>query len=417
MESRDTQEFGMLAVTLGYLTREQLRSLIDEQRRLQERGVRKRVGEICLEKRLLTKDQVLLVLRAQGKRVLTCTHCRKSYNVRMTQGEPHAPCKHCGGPLTEPARPETRVVGSATLPAVDRKPATTRRAADSKLRNLLPGYEVLELLGRGGMGQVYKARDLILDRVVAVKLLASDLARDEEYVKRFIREARTAQKLHHANIVQAYDCGVAENRIFFLMEFVDGQTLDELLERCKIPEKRALEVVRQAAEGLDYAWREHRLVHRDIKPQNLLVTRDWEVKICDLGLSKEIGADLTLTMTGQINCTPAYSSPEQGRGMRDLDCRADVYSLGCTLYHMLAGEIPFQGEGPGDLILKHATEPRPNPQARNPTVSRQAAQLTLRMMAVDPKERPTPTEVAQALRKYLAGRSTAISKRPNAASP
>lgn len=406
METRDTQEFGMLAVTLGYLSREQLRELIDEQRRLLERGERKRIGELCLERKLLTKEQVLLVLRAQGKRVLVCSRCRKGYNIRTTHEAP-AVCKHCGDALVEPGRLETKVVGAATLAGDAVKPATGKRVFDGKLRNLLPGYEITNLVGRGGMGQVYRARDLILNRVVAVKLLASDLAKDEEYIKRFFREARTAQKLHHANIVQAYDCGIAGPHKFFLMEFVDGETLDAMLdEKTRLGEKRALDIVRQAAEGLDYAWREHKIIHRDIKPGNLLVTRDWTVKICDLGLSKQVGKDLTLTLTGQINCTPAYASPEQGRGMRELDCKADTYSLGCTLYHMLTGDLPFVGEGPGDLILKHSTEPRPNPQAKNPGVSRQAAQLTMRMMAIDPDERPMPGELARALKKYLDGRRT-----------
>lgn len=397
----------MLAVTLGFLTREQVRDLIDEQYRLMQSGTTKRLGEICLEKHLLTKEQLLLVLRAQGKRILACPKCKKSYNVRSWSDTETYACKHCNGTLTEPTRVDTRVHGSVILhPKGDTKSRTkkkTVKVGDSKLRNLLPGYEITGMLGRGGMGIVYKAKDLILKRTVAVKILASDLAKDKEYVERFIREARMAQKLEHPNLIRAYDCGVAERVLFFLMEFVDGETVEELLARKgHLSETRALSYVWQTAEGLDYAWK-NRIIHRDIKPGNLMVTKQGVIKICDLGLSKSMESDHTLTLTGQINCTPAYASPEQGRGMREIDARSDVYSLGCTLYQMLTGEFPFVGEGPGDLILKHSTEARPDPRAVNPQVSKQAAVLTMRMMAVPADERPFPGEVARALRKHLDG--------------
>lgn len=254
------------------------------------------------------------------------------------------------------------------------------------------------------MGAVYKAHDLILKREVAVKILAADLAKDEEYVRRFIREARVAQKLRHPHIVEAYDCGIAGRSIFFLMEYVEGETVEDLLKRKgRISETRALHYTRQTAEALDYAW-SRKILHRDIKPQNLLLTRQGKVKICDLGLSKQCGSDYTVTITGQINCTPAYASPEQGRGLRDFDCRSDIYSLGCTLYQMLTGEIPFTGEGPGDLILKHSTAPRPDPRQRVRSISRSTADLTLRMIAVDPEERPMPEEVARLARDRVGKR-------------
>lgn len=410
MEHHDSTEFGMLAVGMGFLTREQVRGLVDEQRRVREDGREKRIGELCLERRLLSKDQVLLILRAQGKRVLSCPRCRKSYNVHgATDGQSY-PCKHCGRPLSRPrGKADLRVVDSIRVQADELEtrplPKQKRAEIDPELRNLLPGYEIVEILGQGGMGTVYKARDLILVRDVAVKVLAPDLTQDREYVERFIREARTAQKLKHPNIIAAYDCGVAGRSIFFLMEFVDGETLESLLDRKKrLSEVRALLYAQQTAQALDFAW-DHQVLHRDIKPQNLLIRRDGVVKICDLGLSKQYGADLTLTMTGQINCTPAYASPEQGRGLRELDCRSDVYSLGCTLYQMLTGEFPFTGEGPGDLILKHSTEPRPEPRERVRSVSRATSDLTVRMMAVDPEERPMPDEVAKSIGKLIGDRN------------
>jgi len=411
MESHESTEFGMLAIGMGFLTRTQVRVLVDEQRRMRERGRGKRIGELCLEHRLLTREQVLLVLRAQGKRILSCSHCQKSYNVHAaTDGESYL-CKHCGRPLSQPTgRFHVRVVDSIE-PEEDQVktrplPRESAGEVDLELRNLLPGYEIVSLSGQGGMGAVYRARDLILNRDVAVKILAPDLTQDREYVERFIREARVAQKLRHPNIVEAYDCGVAGKSIFFLMEYVEGETLEAILEKGKrLSEMRALHYARQTAEALDYAW-SRKVLHRDIKPQNLLIRHDGVVKICDLGLSKQYGADLTLTMTGQINCTPAYASPEQGRGLRDLDCRSDVYSLGCTLYQMLTGEFPFVGEGPGDLILKHSTEPRPDAHERIRAVSRPTADLVRSMMAIDPEERPMPGEAAKAMWRLIGNRTT-----------
>lgn len=405
MDRQDANEFGMLAVTLGFLTREQLRALLDEQRRLRLAGVERRFGELCLEQGLLTTDQVLTVLRAQGKHILTCGQCQKGYNIHGYRSGLKYWCRHCGGPLAEPKGKIVPRVEDSIGPVPKRKESRPPRSSvDPSLRMLLPGYEIVDLLGRGGMGAVYKARDLILKRDVAVKILASDLAKDEEYVRRFIREARLAQRLRHPNIVEAYDCGIAGHSIFFLMEFVDGETVEDLLKRKgRISEARALHYARQAAEALDYAWG-RKILHRDIKPQNLLLTRQGKVKLCDLGLSKQYGSDYTVTITGQINCTPAYASPEQGRGLRDLDCRSDVYSLGCTLYQMLTGEIPFTGEGPGDLILKHSTAPRPDPRERIRSISRDVADLAMSMMAVDPEERPMPEEVVRLARNRVGKR-------------
>jgi serine/threonine-protein kinase len=272
------------------------------------------------------------------------------------------------------------------------------------LVHLLPGYKIIEQVGRGGMGSVYRAVDTIMGRWVAIKILAPFLATNEDYVKRFFTEAKNLQKLRHPNIVEAYDAGLAGEHKFFIMEFVDGVALDKVLDtRGKLGEKKALEVVRQVAQGLDYAWK-HRIIHRDVKPQNIMLTHDRRAKLCDLGLSKDVTSDVSFTVTGSINCSPQYASPEQGQGAKDLDCRTDTYSLGVVLYQMVVGELPFQGSSPGQLLLQHATQPPPHPLSRNPSLSPRMVKLILRMMDKDRDNRPEPGEVARVLDKLLDGR-------------
>jgi len=152
--------------------------------------------------------------------------------------------------------------------------------------------------------------------------------------------------------------------------------------------------------ALDYAW-QRRIIHRDVKPQNVMVTPPRTAKLCDLGLSKDVSKDLSLTMTGSINCSPPYASPEQGQGRKDLDCRTDTYSLGVMFYQMVVGELPFQAESPGEYLVQHVTKPPPDPMTRNPRLSPQTASLILKMLEKDPKNRPEPGDVARAIARHL----------------
>jgi serine/threonine-protein kinase len=404
MSSNESADFGKVAVALGFLTREDLAKALRFQEDLRRVGVEKRLGEILLEKKILSRQQVLLALRAQGKRILTCRECRKSYNVHnFRPGETYV-CKHCMTPLQAPAPPvDTRVHDSVILDADAVQAALDRRKkrVPGHLVHLLPGYELMEQIGQGGMGSVYKARDLILGRWVAVKLLAPFLAEDEEYVKRFFIEAKHLQRLHHPNIVEAYDAGVASDQKFLIMEFVEGASLDHILDKHgKMPERKAMHIVRQVAGALDYAWH-RKIIHRDVKPQNVILTPERIAKLCDLGLSKDVSMDLSLTMTGSINCSPPYASPEQGQGLKNLDCRTDTYSLGVMFFQMVVGELPFEAESPGEYLIKHVTKPPPDPTTRNPELSPQTGSMILKMLEKDPKHRPEPGDVARAITRHL----------------
>lgn len=280
----------------------------------------------------------------------------------------------------------------------------------------IPGFEILERLGEGGMGVVYRARQTALDRFVAVKVLRDELAQEPEYIRRFLREARLAGRLRHANIVSALDCGNAGGRFFMVMEYVEGKPLDRVLKSSGVlPEPEALDIARGIADALQHAWY-HKVIHRDLKPQNVLLTRDGTPKVCDFGLCRDVRDLPHLTSLGLIHCTPEYSSPEQARGDKDIDVRADLYSLGVTLYEMLTGTIPFQAGDPATMIVLHAMErPRP-PVERNHAITSGANQLVLDLLEKAREERPgAPAIVVERIKSLMSqkrsGQTTASRSR------
>ncbi len=220
----------------------------------------------------------------------------------------------------------------------------------------IPGYQILDRLGQGSMGAVFKARQLSVDRYVAVKVLLKSLAQNKEYIKRFEREAKIAARLSHNNVVNAIDAGEAGGRFYFVMEYVEGSTIKDYLNKHKIfEEKEAIRIVLAVAEALKHAG--HRgLIHRDIKPENVILTKDGGVKLADLGLARLTDDEKWgLAEAGMAIGTPYYISPEQVRGQTDIDIRADIYSLGATFYHMVTGRVPYGGETPSEVMRKHVS--------------------------------------------------------------
>jgi serine/threonine-protein kinase len=218
----------------------------------------------------------------------------------------------------------------------------------------IPGYQIIEKLGRGSMGVVFKARQTSVDRIVAVKILLDSLAQNKEFIKRFDREAKIAAKLSHNNIVNAIDAGEVNGYHYFVMEYVEGSTIKDALDKGQVyEEKAALRIVLAVAEALKHAHARG-LIHRDIKPENVILTKDGNVKLADLGLAR-LTADEKWAMSeaGMAIGTPYYISPEQVRGQIDVDIRADIYSLGASLYHMVTGRVPYDGETPTEVMRKH----------------------------------------------------------------
>jgi len=222
-------------------------------------------------------------------------------------------------------------------------------------KHAIEGYEILTKLGAGGQGAVYKARQASMDRFVAIKVLLPKYAKEKDGVHRFLREAQAIARLNHPNIVAGIDAGYSNGIYYYVMEYVEGEGLDRRIDRLgKIPWREAASIVKQIAAALGHA-QENDLVHRDIKPGNIIITRDGTSKLTDLGMARFAGED-GLTMAGCVVGTPFYMSPEQARGQEKLDIRADLYSLGITLYQMLAGRPPFTGSDPLVVLNQHLKE-------------------------------------------------------------
>jgi eukaryotic-like serine/threonine-protein kinase len=269
-------------------------------------------------------------------------------------------------------------------------------------------YELDGIVGRGGMAEVFRARDIRLDRIVGVKTLRDDLARDQTFQARFRREAQSAASLNHPSIVAVYDTG--EDMMggtpvpYIVMEFVDGRTLRDLLrdDRRLLPE-RAAEITDGVLRALDYSHR-NGIVHRDIKPGNVMLTRNGEVKVMDFGIARAVSdAQATMTQTAQVIGTAQYLSPEQARGER-VDSRSDLYSTGCLLYELLTGRPPFTGDSPVAIAYQHVREQPIPPSRIDPDVPPWADAIVLKAMAKDPNDRyQTAGDMRNDIQRALSG--------------
>jgi serine/threonine-protein kinase len=278
---------------------------------------------------------------------------------------------------------------------------------------VLGPYRLLERLGEGGMGKVFKARHIRMDRLVALKIIHPDELDSPKAVQRFAREARAAAQLAHPNIVLAHDADQVGNVHFLAMEYVEGTDLAWLVKQSgPLPVAQACEYARQAALGLQHAH-EKGLVHRDIKPGNLLLTRTGPeatplVKILDFGLARfesEAGRKTRLTTLGNLVGTVDYVAPEQAENARTADIRADIYSLGCSLYYLLIGQPPFPGDNVVEKMTRRVLEEPPSVRAVRPEVPGAVDRVVARMMARKPSDRfQTPAEVAVALQALAAPR-------------
>jgi serine/threonine-protein kinase len=213
----------------------------------------------------------------------------------------------------------------------------------------IPGFEIIDKLGEGGMATVWKARQISLDRIVAIKILSNRLADDDADIERFQQEAQAAAKLKHQGIVQVYDANASAGNYYFVMEYIAGYSVGDWIRRKKVlSEADALLVAECVADAMAYAWNKERIVHCDIKPDNIVIDSDGTVKVADLGLARSISS--TGEEVDEIMGTPAYISPEQSIGQDDLDCRADMYSLGAMMYHMVTGRTLFHGQGETQVL-------------------------------------------------------------------
>ena len=246
----------------------------------------------------------------------------------------------------------------------------------------IPGYKIQGKLGAGAMAVVYKAKQLSLDRTVAIKILPKRFSENPEYVERFYKEGQAAGKFNHNNIVQAFDVGEAGGYHYFIMEYVEGESIYEDLATGKVfDEDEALDIIIQVAHALNHAH-SCGLIHRDVKPKNIMINTDGVVKLADMGLARET-TDIKTAQTeaGKAYGTPYYIAPEQIRGKIDIDGRADIYGLGATLYHMVTGRVPFMADNPSDVMRKHLREQLIPPDHINTMLSAGISEVIEVMMA------------------------------------
>lgn len=331
----DDISFGHVALSKGLITEDNLKEAVEIQNKLRSMGIApKKIGEILLEKEYISRENVRQVLDFQ------------------------------------------------------------QQAQD---KQEIAGYEIVQKLGQGGMGTVYKARQKSMDRLVALKVLPRKLASNKEFIQRFVREARASARLNHENIITGIDVGEDGGLYYFAMEYAEGKSLDKVVaENGPFSEEKALDILRQMAHALDHAHK-NGFVHRDVKPQNIILSPDGVAKLCDLGLAKSSRSKESVTSTNISMGTPHYISPEQAKG-EPTDIRSDIYSLGATVYYLLVGEVPFAGASPMVVMTKHLTEPVPRPSDRNGAISRDMSELVVRMMNKDVSGRiGSPAELLEAI--------------------
>ena len=338
LTERATANFGHLALKYGYVTIEQVKRALQIQKGRKQKGKPPgKLGEILVALGYLSREQVVEIVKQQAAK---------------------------GG------------------------------------RFLIENYEIIEQIGRGAMGAVYKARQVSLNRTVALKILPPKLASDKNYIVRFLREAKLAAKLNHENIIYVIDVGESQGVYYYAMEYIQGRTVKEMVESDgAFSERQTVEVALQVCSALDHAY-SYGIVHRDIKPANIMVTDEGVVKLCDFGLARRVDIE-GAGDGGTIAGTPFYIAPEQIRNER-LDSRADIYALGATLYYMTTGRPPFVSKSVVVVMTKHLAERPAPPRQRGAHISRYLDAIILKCLQKRPQERfQTPSEMAGLLGKLL----------------
>jgi len=273
-------------------------------------------------------------------------------------------------------------------------------------------FVLKEQLGIGGMGEVWLAEQISMQRYIALKILSPSLSNNPDFCARFQNEAKNSGRLLHPNIVTSFAAGKEEDIYYLAMAYVDGVPLETELELChRLQENQTLKIVLDIAEALKYAWDKFKIIHRDIKPSNIMITRLGNATLLDLGISKSLIDQSSVTRTGIFVGTPYYISPEQARNDADLDCRADIYSLGAVIYHMLSGHVPFNATTPMGVIARHLSEPLPNLRALKPRISEPVLNLIEKMMKKKKEQRYASwDEVIEAIRRIQTGKNSKVAK-------
>jgi serine/threonine protein kinase len=358
------------------------------------------------------------------QKFIQCKLCGIRHPVLLGQGDAHFHCKGCGRLLQAKLpvfnEPESTFWANETIPLDAWSAQQSQPSACWNQGRRFGPYQVIEEIARGGMGTVYQARHVGLKKIVALKVLQGPRDRNGELAARFRKEARTTANLRHPNIIPVFDVGHIpargdggtgrEETHYYAMEYVDGETLDEHMYRETITVPEALWVVACIARALDHAHRKG-VVHRDVKPGNIIIDKNGKPYLMDFGLAKEIGAAFRITRPGMAMGTPAYMSPEQAEGDGSIDGRADVYSLGALIFEILTRRPPFKGASLVETMMQVISETSPSLRDHTPEVDPAIEAICMKCLSKNRERRyATAGELAQDLDAFLAGKP--ISARP-----
>jgi len=448
-----------VALRNGRVCAADLEPLYDRQAALRAEGKWQGLGQLLIRSRKIAADDYLEITRKAEEPLFRCPDCGERLAARDLHGEGgdgEPGCRHCGarvdperqlralpdealrltpasgdelpvgessaapagGPVTEKPPPEvvTALDVEAVAPRPPPPPPKDRSSAAVSARSLLAGgpapkgrifgrYELLETVGQGGMGVVYRARQIDLDRVVALKVLREGEGATEEQVRRFHREAESAARLQHPSIVAIHEVGVEEGVHFFSMDYIEGYTLHQRLAGGeRLPFEEGARLVAELARALDYAHRKG-VVHRDLKPGNVIIDGEGAAHITDFGLAKVVGQEALLTASGVAIGTPLYMSPEQARGdLRAIDGRSDIFSLGTILYQLLTNELPFTAQSHVGIYNRIIYDEPVPPRRLEPAISRDLETICLKALEKRPERRyASGVDLAQDLERAAAG--------------
>ncbi len=357
-----------------------------------------RLAELVVQRGYATPEAISVILAVQKKAVLSCTPCGKRYNVTNYYPLKEYRCPRCNVVLKETGEENRRT--AADWPTV--------KVSIPEKPDSLGKFKLLREIGRGGMGVVHEAMDTQLHRKVAIKLMLTSPHADPKEVKldeeRFIREARLSASLNHPNIVTVYEAGIVEGRRYLAMELIDGMPLSQWRRQGSVTIRQQVSILRDVAIAVHEAH-ERGVLHRDLKPGNILIDTRNQPHVMDFGLAKVAGKNSTvsLTVSGMMVGTPAYMSPEQARCSKGIDRRSDVWSMGVMLYEILAGRQPFEGETPMEVLMKVIRNPVPR-LARPVGVDATIEGVTLKALAKKPRDRyGTSLLFAKDLTRWLKG--------------
>lgn len=391
--------FAQLAVQLGFCQSDQVRGSLEEYRKYQAAGGETpSIPRILVQQGHMSRPHAEILLRhlIRGEPL---PQMAAPAPAPVAQPQPIA-APQPPAPVSAALEPDPRTSsGVQEVPNLvseeDDRETLLKGLGATVLRGEIKGYKILEVIGEGSMGVVYRAHQISMDRGVALKVLPASKTKDQRFVERFLTEARNAGRLNHPNLIRVHEVGKSGDLYYYSMEYVEGLTLGELMDEFeggRLDAKRVVSVFTQVTAALDHGFRMG-IIHREIRPNAIMITEGDQAKLHDLGLTKDEGSRF---LEGE---NAYYVSPEQAKGA-EADTRSDLYSLGCCVYHALTGEPPFQGGGPKEILGRRLLTEPPDPSEVNTDVPVELAAICMKMMARDPNNRfQTPAELMEAMRQ------------------